>query len=523
MAQGFASAGRAMAATVNGPHPDDYVRPAEWLSLGPPQTTTEHLKLLVAVLPGDSTYVAFRITGAFTVDFGDGSAPTNYASDTIVNKQYIYSSISAATEFRGYRQAIITITPQAGHTLNTLNMCIRPTALGGQTFAVSRYLDAEGYLPNCINLYMSSANSGNAQPRMMERFNLAGLNSITSLGGSFAGAVSLRSINMYTGLCSDFGSMFFNCTSLRWGPDLDTSTAVNMSNMFQGCGALKGIPLYNTSNVTGMGAMFASCAALETVPALNTSIVNAVSQMFRSCTSLKTVPAFNFISVTGTLSLFCDGCGSLTSVNIINTQNVTDFSTAFQGCTSLLAGPALDTSAATNMASMFNGCRSMKSVPLYNTARVTSFSATFANCASLATVPLLNTAAAVTFNAMFQNCESLQTIPLFVSSLVTDVRNMFSGCANLLSVPALDFSAVTLTGTGLFGGCTNLSSIAATGLRFAFTVAAPCNLSASALDAMYTAMGTASGAQSVTVSGTPGASGDTPSIATSKGWTVVGS
>jgi hypothetical protein len=64
-----------------------------------------------------------------------------------------------------------------------------------------------------------------------------------------------------------------------------------------------------------------------------------------------------------------------------------------------------------------------------------------------------------------------------------------------------------------------------TGLRFAPASTAVCfnqqQMNATALNALYTSLGTASGAQTLTVTSNPGKAGSTTSIATAKGWTVV--
>ena len=67
-----------------------------------------------------------------------------------------------------------------------------------------------------------------------------------------------------------------------------------------------------------------------------------------------------------------------------------------------------------------------------------------------------------------------------------------------------------------------LRSVILTGLTRGVSVATNL-LDATALDALYTSLGTAAGAQVVTVTSNPGTTSDTPSIATGKGWTVTGS
>jgi surface protein len=95
----------------------------------------------------------------------------------------------------------------------------------------------------------------------------------------------------------------------------------------------------------------------------------------------------------------------------------------------------------------------------------------------------------------------------------------FAYCYALKSVPALDVSSVTNFGS-TFNVCYSLSRIEATGFRFSFAPGA--SLSADALNEIYTNLPTVTG-QTITVTGNYGTSGDDPTIATAKGWTVVGS
>ena len=72
----------------------------------------------------------------------------------------------------------------------------------------------------------------------------------------------------------------------------------------------------------------------------------------------------------------------------------------------------------------------------------------------------------------------------------------------------------------MFNTCPSLSRIEATGFNYTFSVAS-CKLSSAALDEIYTNLPTVTG-QTITVSGNYGVSGDDPTIATAKGWTVTG-
>ena len=51
---------------------------------------------------------------------------------------------------------------------------------------------------------------------------------------------------------------FRDCRSLKYGPELDTSSAQNVSQMFSGCTLLESLPLYDFGNVTSTSDMFGS-------------------------------------------------------------------------------------------------------------------------------------------------------------------------------------------------------------------------------------------------------------------------
>ena len=151
----------------------------------------------------------------------------------------------------------------------------------------------------------------------------------------------------------------------------------------------------------------------------------------------------------------------------------------------------------------------------------TNFTAMFQYCSSLQSVPLFNTANGTSFTAMFQECSSLQSVPLFNTANGTGFANMFNGCPSLQSVPALNTANGTNFST-MFYGCPSLQSAALNGTRYSIDYS-NAMLSPAELDAIYTALGTAAGAQTITVTGNWGTATDTPSIATAKGWTVAGS
>jgi surface protein len=91
------------------------------------------------------------------------------------------------------------------------------------------------------------------------------------------------------------GSMFYNCSSLKEIPLLDTSSVSSMYRMFYNCKSLITIPLLYTSSVSNIYRLFEGCSSLTTIPFLNTSNVSDMSGMFDGCSSLPLVDKVLFL------------------------------------------------------------------------------------------------------------------------------------------------------------------------------------------------------------------------------------
>jgi hypothetical protein len=102
------------------------------------------------------------------------------------------------------------------------------------------------------------------------------------------------------------------------------------------------------------------------------------------------------------------------------------------------------------------------------------------------------------------------------------MSNMLNSCGSLSSVPAFNVSAVSSSGnfSNMFAACNSLSRIQASNFNYTFSVA-NCKLGATELNEIYTNLPVAVG-QTITVSNNVGTTGDDPTIATLKGWTVTG-
>ena len=433
-----------------------WTRPADWITLTAPASNEQKFVGLLGISNDNSNYVALLAQGNYTVDWGDG-VTENFTSNTKASHQYTYSSISSAVTSDGFKQVIVTVTPQAGQNLTVIDLQQTFTRTNLATSAQIPWLDIAIAGTNLTTIKLTGSTSPTFRMGYLQRVNIVSSN-LTSYASLFASCLRLKNFTVNTNsTITSTVSMFSGCSSLESIPLFDTSSVTSMSGMFSNCLSLESIPSFSTSSVTNMSSMFANCISLKSVPLFNTNFVTSMSSMFDGCGSLKSVPLFNTPLLSSTVSMF-QGCRSLQSVPLFNTSSVTNMSNMFSNCFYLESVPLFNTSSVTNMTSMLSTCGSLKSVPLFNTASVTIMSTMFSECSSLQSVPLFNTTSVTTMSNMFSDCASLESVPLFNTSSVTSMSAMFSGCRSLKSVPLFNTSSVTSM-SAMFFNCASLKSV----------------------------------------------------------------
>lgn len=398
---------------------DEWVRPADWLPL--PTVTAGEAKFvgLVAVYPGDSNWVViFHNGGHSWINWGDGSAVQFGINGTLSTHRYTYDSLpSNTTTSEGYRQAIVSLTPQAGQTLSTFQLNQAMASFGPASNATSLWLDIAMALPSITTLDISGTG---APARLLQRFTWVGTSPVlATLANVFGNAVSLRVVDVpaaFTGVATTMAGMFNGCDALRTAPALNTATVTSFSQTFLSCRQLTSVPLYDMTAATTTANMFANCPALRTVPDNTT------------------------------------------------TGNVLTMASMFSSCLSLITAPMLNTVKVTSFASMFNDCRLLRTVPLYNMA------ATGINCTSmfassgLVVAPFLDTVNVTNFTTMFQSCTFLQAVPLLNAAAGTVFTNMFQACFSLaigaISGPrfTISYASCKMSGAQLDAVYNNLAS-----------------------------------------------------------------
>lgn len=119
-------------------------------------------------------------------------------------------------------------------------------------------------------------------------------------------------------------------------------------------------------------------------------------------------------------------------------------------------------------------------------------------------------------------CPQLTTpLRLITSNALYECGYAFYTTGNTPEITLTDASGITNT-TGMFAGCTRLASLRLPGMPTTFSIAS-CNMGADALDTLFGDLADLTGltAQTITITGNPGAATCDQTIATAKNWTVV--
>jgi hypothetical protein len=446
---------------------DSYQRPADWLQLSSLIDGDQKIVMLHKIDDHDSNFCAFIVSGDYIVDWGDGSAPVNYSSGVtaLYNFDYNASGIASQTPTSlGYKQVIVTISPQIGQNLTILDLNVKHTQVGLLAYSTG-WLDI-----SMAGAFFTSIGIGSDSVKLstlnVTQTNLEIFDYIGSVSASFVNT----------------SYMFINCLSLNRIVDLNIINVTNTNSMFNGCSSLTTVPLFNLSSLVTATQMFNNCYSLTTVPLFNLGSLVTATSMFNGCSSLKTVPLFNLGSLVTATQMF-NNCKSLTTVPLFDLNSLVTATSMFNFCSSLTTVPLFNLSSLVTATSMFQYCYSLTTVPLFNLSSVTNTTSMFDNCSSLTTVPLFNLSSLVTATSMFQYCYSLTTVPLFdLNSLVTATQ-MFLSCYSLTTVPLFDLNSL-VTATQMFLSCSSLSKVSAVNIKTSINFSS-CKLSKNNLQSIF--------------------------------------
>lgn len=489
---------------------NNWTRPTDWLAMPTITETDQQVNGLVAVYSFDTNWISFSATGAYTVDWGDGSATEDFASGAVATHNYVWTDIDPLTETTdGFRQVIVTITPQAGQTLSNVNFNQLVSGLNiNHTYA---WLDIQVAMNGAgtINLGQS-----NPRPKMLRKFRWLGTNSQTDFVNFFAYCYSLRIAELSTVGATNMAQMFQYCESLTVAPQLDTSSVSNAASMFTQCRNLITTPQYDFSSVISGNSLFSSCTSLLTTPSFTFNNSFTMTSNFNFCTALLLIGDLYFNSTSSTKVLsqadVFSGCTNLRTIpQMINNFN----------------GQPIYNSSGSNR---FDSCRSLERVENYRIT-ATSLTGLFTQCSGLKSVSIITTTGIniASFSSCFSGCSNLEQITFIGSAgapatfTPNGLSGTFSGCNNLKSLE-LSYNTSTITASPI-NNLRSLSRLILQDLVGSIDISNNA-LGPLALEETFTSLGTAA-AKTITITGNWGAALLTQAqrdIAINKGWSIVG-
>jgi len=291
---------------------DEYTRPADWLPIDHLVSVGDQKIVgLVAVFDNSSNYITFRGKGAYTIDWGDGSAAENIADNTKAEHNYDYADLSSATECsRGYRQAIITITPQAGQNLTWALFYDRHSATSATGVKNYGWLDIRMSAPELTTMYVGYNAVGNQVAKRLEKFNFLGTNKIASMDYVFYGCSALIYLRINTALATTFREAFVGCAALRDFDALDctsgnTASVYMIYSLFSGCGSLEKLPTMTmpATSVTNVSLLVFNCGRVSALPDLVTASVQSMTTPLSQAFCLREFPAWNLTGITSAANM----------------------------------------------------------------------------------------------------------------------------------------------------------------------------------------------------------------------------
>ena len=253
----------------------------------------------------------------------------------------------------------------------------------------------------------------------------------------------------------------------------DRQTVADINNNL-GNGTIKHIVFdksFSTYTPTSLSRFFENLTTLETITGmeyLNTEKVTNMSGMFQRCLSLTSldVTHFNTAKVMDMRYMFY-GCSKLTSLDVakFNTEKVTNMSYMFYNCAAYSIDlTSFNTANVTDMSYMFASCSSLTSLDVthFNTEMVTTMEGMFCECIALTSLDVtnFNTANVTDMSSMFKYCVAYSLdLTSFNTANVTDMSSMFYNCA-AYSIDLTSFNTANVTDmSSMFEHCRLLKSI----------------------------------------------------------------
>jgi hypothetical protein len=286
-----------------------WTRPADWLTIPSIGASEQVCYFLFLATDTSSNYVAFRFTGAYTVDWGDGSSTENVASNTTAQYNFDFATLSNEITHKGvtYRQALIKVIPQPANNLTVFNNTFAHAGIS--TTNRFKVVEMVISMPNATSIA-----TGSSAPKFIfcEHFDFRNVGTLTTFASIIQG-YSLNKLSIATPPTNVSNLTFFtykNRATLDIDDNINYNIVSNLSSAFR----------ESNINDTAFDKEMSALTLLTSAWQTNISI----KKVHISNSSLLTHINFSF-----------NNASNIHDINIADASALTDTTNAFAGCNSL--------------------------------------------------------------------------------------------------------------------------------------------------------------------------------------------
>lgn len=247
----------------------------------------------------------FTFTGTATIDWGDGTTPTNAVSDA--DNEHTYS---AAGDYD------VAIAVSEGGTLGFVEEYVSFSMLFHKQYTEGfEYVENFVYGNSIKYVFIPYSVTSIGPAALSECYSLQSVtipDSVTSFGeASFAECRSLQSITLPDSVTSIENGAFFNCISLQRVAISNSIVSIN-DEAFSKCHSLQSVTI--PDSVTSFGeSVFYDCYSLKNVT-ISDSVTSIEYGVFLDCNSMQSVTIPDNVTSIGEYAF--QTCSSMTSIVI---------------------------------------------------------------------------------------------------------------------------------------------------------------------------------------------------------------
>ena len=218
------------------PDSNGWMRPSDWLPMPTLTETDEVVAMLYAVYPNGRNFVAVKFSGAYTVDWGDGTSG-DFTSGATAQHEYDFddAALDGSLTSAGYKQALILVTPQSSNSLTSIETGIKPSIVALPSNVSGNALDIAIAAPNATSILITT---GFYKYYSLERVRFIKTGQLSTCENLLTGLDALVSVD-FSGINTTGASLFKNflssCSSIKkidFSPiDFSSATTIEMFSL----------------------------------------------------------------------------------------------------------------------------------------------------------------------------------------------------------------------------------------------------------------------------------------------------